>query len=186
MTPKRTPQSSTPPQVQEVDLEDLPGFSPTTLTDSEPQPPTGEASTPDLSLEPEPDAKLDVAQLKTDRGSSRASTAEDREALVGAIAIVFAALTTLLHKRFAPKNTTLWIAHEDEVKDVSEPLGRIAARRNPLGAAGADVGDGIQAGVAAAAYAMRNISDAVYLASPAGQQEMNGGLPATFGDEAQQ
>jgi hypothetical protein len=53
-----------------------------------------------------------------------------------------------------------YVMHPDEAKAISDPLGRMAARRASVsGAQAKDLSDGLQAGVATAAYAARATMD---------------------------
>jgi hypothetical protein len=183
VTTLRRPASTSPDDPDVIsDPVPLPGFAPPNPTASELPPPSptttqDQPTTPGTSNGPELDEPKDAPAPKTGRGSSQASTAEplDRTAVVGAIATVFMALTTLLHKRFAPKGSLLWLAKDEEVDGVAEPLASIVERRNPIGGAASDVADAISAGVAFAGYAIRNIVEGAELATPAGQQHLSGG-----------
>jgi hypothetical protein len=161
---------------------DLPGFGPSQLPPEDPQSPPADQGP---SSAPEPDEPRDAPskELKTQRGSSRASTAEERAAIVGAVAAVFGVFTMFLHRRLAPKQTSVWLATEKETEAIAEPLANIAGRRNPMGEATSDVADGLQAGVALAGYAIRNIQDAAYWASPEGQQRLAGGPVDKLADD---
>lgn len=90
-------------------------------------------------------------------GSSPASIADPT--IAAALADVFAVgcnLTGLLLDRSIGHGGRHWLMAPHEAAAISEPLGRIAARRVPVSSNQAsDVADGIEAGVATIAYATR-------------------------------
>lgn len=94
---------------------------------------------------------------KIPTGSSPASIADP--SIAAALASMFAVgcgLVGLVLDRSIGKGSRAWLMHEHEVEGISEPLGRIAARRVPVSSREAtDVADGIEAGVATIAYATR-------------------------------
>lgn len=167
---------------QEGLVADLPGYGPSQLP---PEDPTSPPAGPGPSSGPEAAEPSDEPskELKTQRGSSRASTAEERAAIVGAVAAVFGVFTMFLHRRLAPKQTSVWLATDKETEAIATPLANIAGRRNPMGEATSDVADGLQAGVAFAGYAIRNLQDAAYWAGPEGQQRLNGGPVEKLADD---
>lgn len=70
----------------------------------------------------------------------------------------FAAISGLLHIRLrVDEADETWLADQDEVEAVGQPLGRIAARHAPLpgGTDASDLGDAVEATIALTAYLIR-------------------------------
>ncbi|MFL6144527.1 MAG: hypothetical protein ACJ72N_22025 [Labedaea sp.] len=88
----------------------------------------------------------------------------------------------------------LWLADDDDVANISAPLARIAARHSPIaGGEANDLADGIEAAVATANYAVKNMraeaearaGGFVEEGPPAPAEEPNGAQPYGFPPTAQ-
>jgi hypothetical protein len=87
-------------------------------------------------------------------GSSPGSIAEGVARL---ITTVLGMVTLFIHTWRTPGENPVWFATGDELEGMAQPLARIASRRVPKGIGGSnDLTDGLEAGIAATAYAIRN------------------------------
>lgn len=177
-----TPRGSTSPAPpQEPDLADLPAFdAPRRMPTNDPLDPDVTRTGPSDGAAPmddswgqdqpgDPGFSSDFAgdvdeptQTTTSRaaGPSPAfidgSLAEELEKPIGAL--VGIASLGVHYARRAPRDTTLWIADDEDVAMIAGPLSRIAARHSPVGAGEAsDLIDGLTAGLGVANYGLKNI-----------------------------
>lgn len=191
-------QASTPPAsppFQGPPLEsDLPGFTtphgapanPSASPSSGQQPAAAFESGP---LEPgKPDGNEGRSKGRAKR--SRAST-DPTDPLAGrpptkrvtadpaAFAGVFRALLEMLsfvfHLRLAPKHVEndVWLADEQDLKTISAPLSRIAARHAPLDGPGGDVGDVIEVLIGTGGYVIKNTIKGAQLQQPPGWEQQD-------------
>ena len=139
-----SPESTTSPSdlPETEDLQSDPWSSPSQTTDS--------AGEPDLS----------PAQT-----SSRASSAEpvlSKAAIRDAARHVVIGVGETLHEALArdevDQQVGLWLTTEGDAENIGDPLARIVARRDPLGAAGnPDVADALAAAVGLAVFGYRQL-----------------------------
>lgn len=89
------------------------------------------------------------------RSSSRAPIPSVVEAAAGLFALIASVVSVVLDATIG-HGSGAYRMYPEEANSIGQPLGRMAARRVPVGDAEAgDVADGIEAGVAATAYAAR-------------------------------
>jgi hypothetical protein len=167
------PDSTTPPSEDELPPVDLPGFEPPTRptldqldpnqTTVTPASPTMDPLTDHLT-DPPPISDLEdelgervEAAASTQTTTSRRSAGDPSiaAAAAGLFALAASLIGFVLDKTIG-RDSGAYLMHEAEADAIGTPLGRIASRRAPIGDGDVtDISDGIQAGVASAAYAAR-------------------------------
>lgn len=163
------PPDSTTPPAEDAPLEaDLPGFAPpsrptldpldpTTTTVTDPNPSTTEYHRTDEELLEQHLDDEHPEQPSPRPDTSRPSVGDPSIAAAAAGLFGLAAqVASLVLNGTIGHGSGAYVMRPDEAQAIGEPLGRIAARRSSVsGAEARDLGDGIQAGVATAAYAAR-------------------------------
>ena len=162
------PDSRTQPNEEPPPLVDLPGFDPptrptlyrldpatTTVTDLPPAIP--EAPTFDRDeLDADDPARFEQT---SPRPAERSPRSAGDPTIAGAAAGLFALVASIVGfvaNATIGRGSGAYLMAPEEAMAIGAPLGRIASRRAPIGDGDVtDVGDGIQAGVATAAYAAR-------------------------------
>jgi hypothetical protein len=143
-----------------------------TFLQPDPEPTTSPADLPSLDEAPDPwssstetsDAAADPAP-SPDPTSSRASSAEQllsKETIRELAHDLVIGAGEAAHERFArddaARQVGLWLTDDADAENIGDPLVRIVARRDPLGAAGnPDVADAIAAAVGVAVFGWRQL-----------------------------
>lgn len=88
----------------------------------------------------------------------------DKRALSEIVRKLLLSASLFLHEHLATTEeeqaANVWVATEEDQTQIGDPLGSIAIRHGAPAGAGADAADLIAAGIGAAAYLARNLSDA--------------------------
>jgi hypothetical protein len=162
------PDSTTPPPEDEQHEEaDLPGWTPsrssidqldptrTTVTDL----PPALSQTPEFGEHPDELDDLEQRERISPRpeATSRRSVGDPSIASAAAGLFALAAqVVSLIVNATVGHGSGAYVMQPEEAQAIGEPLGRIASRHAPIGDGDVtDIGDGITAGVATAAYAAR-------------------------------
>lgn len=132
------------------------------------QPPTPSATNPDatgsgIGSVPDP---IDSGPTPSSADpSKRAGVVKiDKRALSEIIQSLILSASLFLHNALATTEeeqaANVWVATGQDQQQIGDPLGSIAVRHGAPAGAGADAADLIAAGIGAAAYLARNVSDA--------------------------
>jgi hypothetical protein len=164
--PGFSPPSHQPPREDPIDP------AATTIRQAPPQSPEtdgGEAGYLD-------DGPSESSTTSRPPGSPLVSTPEAHKALTLLVREGVGAATTVLDERLSP-GSHAWAATEWELDAIAEPLGRIAARHNPLAATPMleDAADAIEAGVGLVGYglaARRRSRDPILVVRQIAHQEI--------------
>lgn len=147
-------------------MADLPTFGP--MPTREPDPlgdhrittPTRDDDGDDRDGWAEPDVDLGPpATSRTSTGSSRASIdPSDLKPVTAALVGMASLLVRWMRSRRRPIHPQAWVADDEDVDLIGDPLARIAARHAPISGEGsADTIDGAAALMGTANYVMKNI-----------------------------
>ena len=131
----------------------------TTVTDLPPamtQTPQFDPDAPELDDEVESRDPTNPSPEEPSRRSAGRRIVDPSVAAAASLFALVALLASTIVNKTVGHGSGAYLMHQTEAEAIATPLGRIAARRAPIGDGEAtDIADGIQAGTATAAYAAR-------------------------------
>lgn len=108
---------------------------------------------------PGPAEDVPLPPTSTLRAAGRSPASTDPKAFLAATSALVGIASMGVHYARGAPETGAWMADEEDVANIAEPLSRIMARHSPVtGSEANDVGDAIAAAVGIANYGLKNIA----------------------------